>query len=56
MMEQLLERDAGAPEIIAEAIEQHMGDPGMDSVLDDSHNDSQVLTLEVKTLLKLNCV
>ncbi len=46
MMDQLLERDAGAPEIIAEAMEQHhMGNTGMDSVLDDSHNDSQVKTM-----------
>ena len=41
-MDQLLERDAGAPEIIAEAIEQHMGPSALDSTLDDSHHDSQV--------------
>ena len=42
MMDQLLERDAaGAPaEILAEAIEQHMG--GHDSTLDDTHHDSAV--------------
>ena len=41
-MDQLLERDAaGAPaEILAEAIEQHMG--GHDSTLDDTHHDSAV--------------
>ena len=45
MMDQLLERDAaGAPaEILAEAIEQHMG--GHDSTLDDTHHDSAVSTI-----------
>ena len=44
-MDQLLERDAaGAPaEILAEAIEQHMG--GHDSTLDDTHHDSAVSSL-----------
>ena len=43
-MDQLLERDpGGAPaEILAEAIEQHMGGAGLDSTLDDTHHDSQV--------------
>ena len=45
MMDQLLERDAaGAPaEILAEAIEQHMG--GHDSTLDDTHHDSAVSSI-----------
>ena len=45
MMDQLLERDpGGAPaEILAEAIEQHMGGAGLDdSTLDDTHHDSRV--------------
>ena len=41
MMEQLLERDGGGPEIIAEALEQQLA-PGLDSSLDDTHHDSQV--------------
>ena len=44
-MDQLLERDpGGAPaEILAEAIEQHMGGAGLDdSTLDDTHHDSRV--------------
>ena len=39
MMDQLLERDATAPEIIAE-----MSSGGLDSTLDDTHHDSQMLT------------
>merc|ERR1711988_1896419 len=38
-MDQLLERDATAPEIIAE-----MSSGGLDSTLDDTHHDSQMLT------------
>ena len=41
MMDQLLERDAGAPaEILADAIEQHMSGSVLDSTLDDTHHDS----------------
>merc|ERR1719483_1882435 len=39
MMDQLLERDANAPEMIAE-----MSSGGLDSTLDDTHHDSQMLT------------
>ena len=38
-MDQLLERDANAPEMIAE-----MSSGGLDSTLDDTHHDSQMLT------------
>ena len=50
MMDQLLERDpGGAPaEILAEAIEQHMGGSGLDSTLDDTHHDSQVSCNNIK--------
>ena len=41
MIDQLLERDAGAPaEILADAIEQHMSGSVLDSTLDDTHHDS----------------
>ena len=39
MMDQLLERDANAPEMMAE-----MSSGGLDSTLDDTHHDSQMLT------------
>ena len=43
MMDQLLDRDGGGPaEIIAEALEQQLAAPGLDSSLDDTHHDSQV--------------
>ena len=38
-MDQLLERDANAPEMMAE-----MSSGGLDSTLDDTHHDSQMLT------------
>ena len=39
MIDQLLERDSNAPEMMAE-----MSSGGLDSTLDDTHHDSQMLT------------
>lgn len=54
MMDQLLERDAGGPEIIAEAIDHHMAGGGLDSTLDETGHDSQVIFIKKRPISRLN--
>ena len=62
MMDQLLDRDGGGPaEIIAEALEQQLAAPGLDSSLDDTHHDSQVylkfqVYFDLKFLISFLCL